>query len=78
MERANLWSLRGECVVMKWECACVDTHLRSVSKRRKVNNQDSTRFRLGLIQDVCVCVEQEITQGEGWIGDAGGDVVRRT
>lgn len=45
-----------------------------------MNNQDITRFRLGLIRLglICICVEQEMTQREGWIGDAGGDVVRRT
>lgn len=43
-----------------------------------MNNQAITRFKLGLIQDISISVEQEMTQGEGWIGDAGGDVVRRT
>ena len=43
-----------------------------------MKSQDSTRFKLGFIQDLCVCVEQETSQGERWIGDAGGDSVRNT
>lgn len=49
-----------------------------VNKRRKKKSQDSVRFRLGSSQDLCVCVEQETSQGEGQVGDAGGDSVRKT
>lgn len=43
-----------------------------------MKSQDSTRFKLGFIQDLCVCVEEEMSQAERWIGDAGGDSVRNT
>lgn len=35
-----------------------------------MKSQDRMGFRSGLIQDMAVCVEQEMNHGEGQIGDA--------